>query len=58
MIKLENIEVYFHDKHGQTVQAVDKVNLHIRKGEIFGIVGYSGAGKSTLVRVINYTYQR
>lgn len=53
MIKLENIEVYFHDKHGQTVQAVDKVNLHISKGEIFGIVGYSGAGKSTLVRVIN-----
>jgi len=29
------------------------VNLNIRQGEIFGIIGRSGAGKSTLVRCIN-----
>ena len=35
------------------VHAVKDVSLSIRKGEIFGIIGFSGAGKSTLVRCIN-----
>ncbi|MFP9202839.1 ATP-binding cassette domain-containing protein, partial [Enterococcus faecalis] len=25
----------------------------IKKGEIFGIIGYSGAGKSSLIRLLN-----
>ena len=29
------------------------VNIHMQKGEIFGIIGHSGAGKSTLLRCIN-----
>jgi ABC transporter, ATP-binding protein len=29
-----------------------KVDLHIEKGEIFGIIGKSGSGKSTLLRII------
>ncbi|WP_392551556.1 methionine ABC transporter ATP-binding protein [Orbus wheelerorum] len=53
MIKLENIDVIFNDKNKQPLYAVKGVNLSVKKGEIFGIVGYSGAGKSTLVRVIN-----
>jgi oligopeptide/dipeptide ABC transporter ATP-binding protein len=36
----------------RTVQAVDGVNLAIRKGEVLGLVGESGCGKSTLGRVI------
>jgi D-methionine transport system ATP-binding protein len=35
------------------VTAVEDVTLEIRRGEIFGVIGYSGAGKSTLVRLIN-----
>lgn len=35
------------------LRAVDDVDLDIRRGEVFGVVGYSGAGKSTLVRLIN-----
>ncbi len=35
------------------VLGVDRVNLTIRKGDIFGIVGYSGAGKSSVLRCIN-----
>ena len=35
------------------LRAVDDVDLEIRRGEVFGVVGYSGAGKSTLVRLIN-----
>ena len=37
----------------RTVTAVDSVDLDIRRGEIFAVIGYSGAGKSTLVRLIN-----
>lgn len=29
------------------------INIEIKKGEIFGLVGHSGAGKSTLLRCIN-----
>ena len=35
------------------VHALEDINLDIRAGEIFGIIGLSGAGKSTLVRCIN-----
>ncbi len=45
-------------KHGlQEIFAVDKVNLHINPGEIFGVIGPSGAGKSTLLRCVNYLEQ-
>ena len=37
----------------RTVTAVESVDLDIRRGEIFAVIGYSGAGKSTLVRLIN-----
>lgn len=53
MINLINISKNFHTKKN-TVVALDNVNLHIEKGDIFGIIGYSGAGKSTLVRCINF----
>ena len=52
IIKLENIGVRFSQKN-KVITAVDQVSLNIRKGDIYGIVGYSGAGKSTLVRVVN-----
>ena len=35
-----------------SVVAADKVNLHIRKGEIYGLIGRNGAGKTTLLRML------
>lgn len=32
--------------------ALDKVNLSIRKGSIYGFIGQNGAGKSTLIRIV------
>ena len=52
MIRLEHICKTFGEENGG-VHAVRDVSLHIRQGEIFGIIGFSGAGKSTLVRCIN-----
>ena len=39
------------------IVALEDINLTIRDGEIFGIIGLSGAGKSTLVRCINLLEQ-
>ncbi len=52
MIELEHISKRFPTADGE-LHALTDVNLTIRDGSIFGIVGMSGAGKSTLVRCIN-----
>ncbi|MFV0479793.1 MAG: methionine ABC transporter ATP-binding protein [Anaerorhabdus sp.] len=52
MIQMRNICKSFVTK-GSAIHAVKDVSLEVKKGEIFGIIGYSGAGKSTLLRVIN-----
>ncbi|MCY7915940.1 ATP-binding cassette domain-containing protein, partial [Bacillus haynesii] len=52
MINLQNVSKIYRSKHGD-VNAVQDVTLTIKKGEIFGIIGYSGAGKSSLIRLLN-----
>lgn len=52
MISLKGIKKIYSSKSGQ-VTAVDGIDLDIKKGEIFGVIGYSGAGKSTLIRMFN-----
>ena len=52
MIEFKNISKHYQLK-GQTIRALDQINLVIPEGSIFGIIGYSGAGKSTLIRLIN-----
>ncbi|WP_062354562.1 methionine ABC transporter ATP-binding protein [Bacillus kwashiorkori] len=52
MITINNVKKYFETKAGK-ITAVDEVNLQIKEGEIFGVIGYSGAGKSTLIRLLN-----
>jgi D-methionine transport system ATP-binding protein len=52
MIEIQQVSKTYIGKNGQ-VDAVKNVSLTIRKGEIFGMIGYSGAGKSTLLRMLN-----
>ena len=51
MIQLDHIVKTF-DTGADKVHAVSDVTLHIKSGEIFGIIGFSGAGKSTLMNIL------
>jgi len=48
------ISVFTHQLSKQfgTFTAVDKVDLEVNKGEIFGFLGANGAGKSTMIRML------
>lgn len=51
MIRITNLSKTF-TQNKQRVNALKNVNIHIEKGDIFGIIGMSGAGKSTLLRCL------
>ncbi len=46
-VRLENVTKRFDEE-----RAVDNVTLHIRDGEVLGVVGPSGCGKTTTLRTI------
>lgn len=52
LIECENLVKEFTGT-GATV-ALQDINLKIKQGESFGIIGLSGAGKSTLIRCFNF----
>jgi Cu-processing system ATP-binding protein len=39
-------------KHYGPIRAVDGVDLDIRRGELFGLIGHNGAGKSTMFKMM------
>ncbi|MCF0140680.1 MAG: ATP-binding cassette domain-containing protein [Mogibacterium sp.] len=52
LISLQGVTKSFETKGG-TIHALKGIDLDIRAGDSYGIIGLSGAGKSTLVRCIN-----
>jgi ABC-2 type transport system ATP-binding protein len=50
----DNYVIETHDlsRSFKNVVAVDKLNLEIERGEIFGLVGPDGAGKTTTIRLL------
>jgi ABC-2 type transport system ATP-binding protein len=51
-IKTLNLRKTFEDN-----VAVDKLNLEIQRGELFGLVGPDGAGKTTIMRLLSAILQ-
>lgn len=52
MISIQNLSKFYSSKK-TSIAALSNINLTIKQGEIFAIIGSSGAGKSTLLRCIN-----
>jgi len=42
----------FKKKRGEALTALDRVNLQVRPGEVFGLLGPNGAGKTTLIKIL------
>lgn len=57
MLELRKASQHFYINKDLTVKAVDELDLTLRRGEIFGLVGESGCGKSTVARMIAGIYQ-
>lgn len=49
MLRLENVNKTYADSNEH---ALNNINLHVKKGSIYGVIGLSGAGKSTLLRSV------
>ncbi|MFF2092503.1 methionine ABC transporter ATP-binding protein [Paenibacillus sp. NPDC058174] len=52
MIEVSNLSKTYKSGN-EKITALSNINLSVRKGDIFGIIGFSGAGKSTLIRCLN-----
>ena len=46
----------FEDENGKTNLSLKDVNLHIKSGQVIGIIGGTGSAKSTLVQLIPRLY--
>lgn len=51
------LSAFFSKKSHRKIPALKNINLEVKKGEFFGIIGHNGSGKSTLLRIMAGTYQ-
>jgi NitT/TauT family transport system ATP-binding protein len=52
ILEINNITHTYNGRTKTTVQAIENVNLHIKKHEFVAIIGPSGCGKSTLLNIM------
>ncbi len=55
-VETKELTRVFHPKRkteGKSVTALDKVDLSIQNGELFGLLGPNGAGKTTLLKILS-----
>jgi NitT/TauT family transport system ATP-binding protein len=51
-VSLQDVCKTYSTASGETVNALDKINLDIRSQEFVSVIGASGCGKTTLLRII------
>ncbi len=52
LIKIQGVSRIYFDTTGRQTDALQNLNLDIKKGELISFVGHSGCGKTTLLRLI------
>jgi spermidine/putrescine transport system ATP-binding protein len=52
VVELDQVVKCFSEPGGKPLRAVDAVNLAVRAGEFFSLLGESGCGKTTVLRLI------
>ena len=52
-VHCENLSYVYNSKSPFATHALRGVNLEIKPGEFFGIIGHTGSGKSTFVQHLN-----
>lgn len=52
VIRVESLSKSFATENGNTIHALEKVDLDVRANDFICIVGPSGCGKSTLLRIV------
>jgi ABC-2 type transport system ATP-binding protein len=52
MLKTNQLTKRFSLPNGKTVLAVDRLDLEVAEGQVFGFLGPNGAGKTTTVRML------
>ena len=55
--RIDNLKEYFikllkHELMFKEFLALQDINLHVKKGEAWGIVGTNGSGKSTFLKLV------
>lgn len=46
------LETHNLEKRYKDFKAISNLNIHVKKGDIYGLIGKNGAGKTTLIRLI------
>lgn len=51
-IAVHDLSKFFVAANGQKTRALEKVNLHVNRGEFVSIIGPSGCGKTTMLKMV------
>lgn len=52
ILQIEDVNRTYNDANDRRIEALQNINLSVRRGEFLSIIGSSGCGKTTLLRLI------